>query len=242
MHVRRAILLVLLVAVPAQTAHADALAGVRVLTCEAWQEGTGGLVVYRAHMRAVPGTTRMALRIRLFEKYGDGEYKRVSAEGLGVWRKSNVDATAFRYKQRVQGLHQGAVYRAVVHYRWLGADGEPFETARRRSATCSQGGGLPNLRVATVETRPGEVEDTAIYKVTVVNRGASSANNVGVLLRVDGEVVDDAEVIDMLDPNEERTVTFHGPVCQRRMRAVVDPKELIAESREQDNVLGPSCL
>ena len=242
MHVRRAILLVLLVVAPAPTAHADTVAGVRVLTCEGWQEGTGGLVVYRAHMRAMPGTTRMALRIRLLEKYGDGEYKRVSAEGLGVWRKSRVDATAFRYKQRVEGLRQGAVYRAVVHYRWLGADGERIQTARRRSAKCSQGGGLPNLRVASVKTSPGEVEDTAIYRVTVVNRGASAAHNVGVLLRVDGEVVDDAEVIEMLEPNEERTVIFHGPVCQRRMRAVVDPKELIAESREQDNMRGPSCL
>ena len=239
MRVLLTILLVLLVAAPA---HADTPAGVRLLTCDPWEQGTGGLVVYRAHMRAVPGTARMALRIRLFEKYGDGEFERVSAEGLGIWRKSQPDASVFRYKQRVRGLRQGATYRVVVKYRWLGADGEPFQTARRRSETCTQGGGLPNLRVASVTTHPGEVEDTANYRVTVVNQGTSSAQNVGVLLRVDGEVVDDAEVIEILAPNEQRTVTFHGPVCRDRMRAVVDPKDLIAESREQDNVLGPSCL
>jgi CARDB len=242
MHVRLAILLVLLVAATAPAAHAATPAGVRMLTCEGWNQGSGGLVVYRAHMRAVPGTARMALRIRLFEKYGDGDFERVSAEGLGVWRRSQLDASVFRYKQRVEGLRQGAVYRVVVKYRWLDADGATFQTARRRSVTCSQGGGLPNLRVASVETRPGEVEDTAIYKVKVVNQGTSAAHNVGVLLRVDGEVVDEAEVIEMLEPNEARTVTFHGPVCRRRMRVVVDPNELIAESREQDNVLGPSCL
>jgi len=242
MHVRVAILLVLAVAAAAPTARADTPAGVRMLTCEVWQDGTGGLVVYSAHMRAVPGTARMSLRIRLFEKYDDGGFERVSAEGLGIWRKSRLDASAFRYKQRVRGLHQGAVYRAIVHYRWLGPDGELLQTARRRSDTCSQGGALPNLRVASVETRPGEVEDTAIYKVKIVNQGDSPAQNVGVLLRVDGEVVDEAEVIDELKPREARTVTFHGPVCRRKMRVVVDPKALIVESREQDNVLGPACL
>jgi hypothetical protein len=31
-------------------------------------------------------------------------------------------------------------------------------------------------------------------------------------------------------------------VCQEKMRVVVDPKELIAESREQDNVHALSCV
>jgi len=242
MQVRVAILLVLAVAAAAPTARADTQAGVRMLTCEAWREGTGGLVVYSAQMRAVPGTARMSLRIRLFAKSGDGEFEHVPAEGLGIWRKSRLDASAFRYKQRVRGLHQGAAYRVVVHYRWLDANGELLQTTRRRSETCSRWGALPNLRVASVQTRPGEVEDTAIYKVRIVNLGDSPAKNVGVLLRVDGEVVDEVEVIDELEPSEERTVTFHGPVCRRRMRVVVDPKELIAESREQDNVMGPACV
>jgi archaellum component FlaF (FlaF/FlaG flagellin family) len=59
---------------------------------------------------------------------------------------------------------------------------------------------------------------------------------------VDGEVVDDAEVVDVLAPGESRRVTFTGPVCRERIRVVVDPKGLIAESRERDNVLSPSCL
>jgi hypothetical protein len=243
MHVRLAIMLAVLAAGQASAAHAaDAPAGVRVLTCEGWQQGEPGVVLYSAHMRAVPGTARMSLRIRLLEKYGDGDFKRVSAEGLGVWRKSRPGATAFRYKQRVRGLHQGAVYRAVVQYRWLGADGEPFLRARRRSHVCSQGDALPNLRVASLETEPGEVETTAVYRARIVNQGDAAAQNVAVLLRVDGEVVDESEVIDTLEPGAERTVTFNGPVCREKMRVVVDPKELIAESRELDNVLASTCL
>jgi archaellum component FlaF (FlaF/FlaG flagellin family) len=166
----------------------------------------------------------------------------VSAPGLDVWRKSRAGAAAFRYKQRVRGLHQGAVYRAVVHYRWFGSDGPAFLKARRRSQICSQDDALPNLQVASIETEPGEVENTADYKATIVNRGDAIAQSIGVLLRVDGEVVDESEVIDALLPGEETTVTFHGPVCQEKMRVVVDPKELIAESREQDNVHALSCV
>ena len=76
----------------------------------------------------------------------------------------------------------------------------------------------------------------------ITNRGAAAARHVGVLLRVDGEVVDEAEVIDTLEPNEVRTVVFNGPVCRRHLRVVVDPRELIAESRERDNVRAPTCL
>ena len=96
--------------------------------------------------------------------------------------------------------------------------------------------------MASIDVSPGEVDETAVYKVKVVNRGSALAENVGVLLRVDGVVVDEAEVIDALLPGERRTVTFNGPVCQRKMRVVVDPKQVIGESRELDNVLRQSCL
>ena len=236
-------LVVAFAAAPASPAHsADVPAGVRVLTCETWKAGKPGHVLYSAHMGAVAGTARMALRIRLFEKYGDGNFERISAEGLNVWRKSRAGASAFRYKQRVRGLHRGAIYRAVVHYRWFGSDGAVFMKARRRSQICSQGDALPNLQVSSVETGPGEVENTAVYKATIVNRGDAVAQNIGVLLRVDGEVVDESEVIEALAPGEEQSVEFNGPVCQRKMRVVVDPEELIAESREQDNVRGLSCV
>ena len=96
-----------------------------MLACAPWEEQYGGAVTYAARMSAVPGTARMALRIRLFEKTGDGEFERVSAEGLGVWRKSRPGAGVFRYEQRVRGLHRGAVYRAVVQL--------PLARRRRRA-------------------------------------------------------------------------------------------------------------
>jgi hypothetical protein len=242
MRVRLATLFAVLAALWAPAAHADTNPVIRMLACVPWDEQAGGAVAYAARMTAVPGTKRMWLRIRLFEKTGDGRFERVSAEGLGVWRKSRRGASVFRYEQRVRGLHRGAVYRVVVNYRWIGQDGERILSARRRSRRCSQDGGLPNLRVARINVNPGEVEGTAVYKVKIANRGSAPAENVSVVLRVDGEVVDEAEVIAVLGPKETRTLTFNGPVCRRRMRAVVDPKRLIRESNEEDNVRDPSCL
>jgi hypothetical protein len=239
MHVRRLILVALALALPAPAAHAEAPADVRVLSCTPWEEGEGGSVTYEARMRAVPGTERMALRIRLLEKFGDGDFHRVSGR---VWRKSRPRVEAFNWEHHVDGLRQGGNYRAVVHYRWYGADGERIRSARVRSQPCKQPGRLPNLRVASVETRRGDVEGTAVYRVQIVNRGASEARRVGVLLRVDGEVVDELEVIEAIGPDEVQTVTFNGPVCRRHLRVVVDPKELIPETREQDNVRAPTCL
>ena len=242
MHARILILLATAVLAWAPAAQAETTASVRVASCSGSDGAEGGSVTYVARMRAVPGTGRMALRIRLYERFGDEGFHRVSTEELGVWRRSHPGAAAFRWTQRVQGLRQGAVYRAVVRYRWEDASGARIRAERVRSAPCKQPGGLPNLRVAEIEVKQGKVEDTAVYRVHVVNRGTSAARGVGVLLRVDGEVVDEAEVIKRLEPGEVRTVTFNGPVCRRSLRAVVDPRELIAESREEDNARAPACL
>jgi hypothetical protein len=231
--------LALLAAAPA---HADLPAAVRVLSCEPWQPGDGGSVSYEARMKAFDGTERMALRVRLLERSGDGDYHRVDADELDVWRKSRPGATAFVWEQKVRGLRQGAVYRAVVDYRWLDANGDEIAGAHDRSAPCGQGDALPNLRIASIDVRRGDVDGTAVYRVKIANRGESTARHVGVLLRVDGEVVDEVEKIDVLQPDETKTVTFSGPVCRDHMRAVVDPKRLIAESDEQDNARALACL
>src|SRR5215208_3055157 len=119
MHVRRLILFAVALALwgPA-AAHAELPASVRVVSCVPWHPGDGGSVTYEARMRSVPRTARMALRIRLLEKVDGGDWHRVTADELGVWRKSRGGAAAFAWEQKVRGLRQGAVYRAVVDYRW----------------------------------------------------------------------------------------------------------------------------
>jgi hypothetical protein len=238
MRVRFLILLALALGAWAPAAQADQpVAAVRVATCET------GSVTYVARMRPVPGAARMALRINLLEKtVGDERFHRVSADKLDVWRRSEPGAAAFKFKQKVDGLRRAAIYRAAVDYRWVDEAGQEIRTAHERSAACKQPGGLPNLRVAGIEVKRGEAEDTAVYRVQIANRGGSTAHRVGVLLRVDGEVVDEVEVIEVLEPGEVRTLSFSGPQCRRHLRVVVDPKDLIPETRERDNIRSPACL
>lgn len=213
----------------------------RVLSCEPAQGDTGGSVRYQARMQAVQGTSRMAVRIRLFERFPGERFHRVDGEGLGSWKTSRAGVSGFRYRHRIRGLRSGATYRAVIDYRWYSTSGEIIRRARERSKACRQRG-LPNLRIGRIRLEPGDVDGTWSYSVRVVNRGVAPAQNVSVLLRIDGEVVDDAETVEVLEPGEVRTVTFNGPQCRDGLRVVVDPKDLVAESRERDNVRRATCL
>lgn len=237
----RLIPLTLALALWAPPAHAAPAASLSMLECTPARDGGAGSVEYRARMHAVAKTDRMAVRFHLLERAGDGSFQRVAGDGLGVWRRSEHGAGAFQWTQRIEGLREGAAYRVVVRYRWLDADGREIRSTRLRSGVCEPDD-LPNLRVAEINVKRGDVKDTATYKVKVVNRGALAAHHVAVLLRVDGEVVDESEVIDVLAAGETRTVTFKGPVCRRHMKAIVDPKDLIPETRERDNSRSPGCV
>ena len=232
------LLLALLVfAAPAQAG--DAPASVKVLSCSPWQEGLGGTVSYESRMHSVPGAERMTVRFDLLEKAPGRAFHRVS---VGAINRSRRGASTFKWQHQFDGLRQGAVYRTSVVFRWLAADGSRVRTATKLSAPCKQPGGPPNLRISGVGIGQGAVPGTALYNVTVVNRGATAATGVSVLLRVDGEILDESDPIESLAPGESQTVSFSGPVCRKKLRAVVDPKGAIAESREDDNVRTTTCV
>jgi hypothetical protein len=230
-----------LLAAAAPAHAADPHASVRMLACSPWSEAAAGNVSYEARMQSVPGTARMAVRFRLLEKVG-GQFEPVEPGGQGAWRRSRRGAAEFRWVNRFEGLRQGGIYRVEVDYRWLADDGVQVAARARRSKRCKQPGRPSNLRVAAVEHVAGNFDATERYRVTVVNRGDTEARGVGVLLRVDGEVVDEADPIAVLAPGESRTVGFSGPICRRTLSAVVDPRDAIAESREDDNVRTVSCV
>ena len=75
-------------------------------------------VTYKARMRRIVGTRVMSLRYGLERRDpGRRTFHRLRVPGLGVWQYWGPDRE-FWYRQRVEGLHRGASYRAVVDFHW----------------------------------------------------------------------------------------------------------------------------
>jgi hypothetical protein len=89
-------------------------------------------------MTAVAGTVRMAMRIDLQARVPDaGEYQALDA-GQGAWRWSGPRVKVYRYLRQVINLSAPDDYRALVRYRWIGANGRVIRRAERVTPTCSQ--------------------------------------------------------------------------------------------------------
>jgi len=109
-------------------------------------------VAFSTEMTAVPGTTRMAVRVDLEERApGELEFHMVTAAGLGVWRASDPKVKVFKYLKQVTNLSAPAVYRGVVRFRWWGAKGHVIKRADRMTSRCLQ----PGESVEPTETGPG---------------------------------------------------------------------------------------
>jgi hypothetical protein len=94
---------------------------------------------FTGEMVATPATQRMAMRIELLEHvHGEPGYSPVSAPGLGVWRRSEAGVKLYRYVKQITNLQAPAVYRAIVHFRWLGEKGRVIKRAEARTARCVQ--------------------------------------------------------------------------------------------------------
>jgi hypothetical protein len=96
-------------------------------------------VTFTGQMVATPGVQRMAMRIGLLEhNAGQPGYHQVTAPGLGVWRGSEAGVKIYRYVKQITNLSAPAVYRAVVHFRWIGEKGHVLKRAELRTARCAQ--------------------------------------------------------------------------------------------------------
>ena len=217
------------------------VAGVTVTECEKGPEARDRLVEFRGAMRQVPRSETMAMRFGLQERLGDRDFKKVRAPGLSVWRKSRSGVKRFVHRQEVLALAEGAEYRARVRFRWYDADGNVVKRAVRRSASCRQGGDLPNLVTESIGAGPLVGPSGAQqYRVWVVNRGSAAAPGAEVSLAVDGAAVDTI-LVGSLEPGEARQVPANGPTCRDSARAAVDPADTVTESSESDNVLSSRC-
>jgi hypothetical protein len=225
--------------VPAAAADAAPRTILKVRSCQTGDSARQRQATFYGRMRAVPGTQRMMMRFSLVD-HSSPAASPIPSPQLAQWRRSRPGVKTFGYAQTVTGLQTGGAYAAVVEYRWLGANGKTIKTFKRTSADCRQDGALPNLTLTRVAARAGEAAGTELYSLDVTNNGLALARNVVVDLFVD-DAASDAATVDSIPAGATVTVRVSGPSCVQHLRAVVDRRDSIHETTEDDNVLRSRC-
>jgi hypothetical protein len=225
--------------VPSASAGAPAPAVVKVRACETGDSSRERLATFYGRMRAIPGTHRMQMRFTLIDR-SSGRAGLVPTPKLAKWRRSKPGVKRFGYSQTITGLEKGAAYAVTIEFRWRDEHGKTIKRLRRTSSDCRQEGELPNLAVAGIEADPGDAEGTLDYTISVVNKGDEDARSFNVDLLVDGASADAAE-IDLVEPGETVQVKVSGPACQARVRAVIDRRNAVRETTEDDNARSVRC-
>jgi hypothetical protein len=228
-----------LLVVPAAVASAAPTTFLKVRSCQVGDSAKQRQATFYGRMRSVAGSNRMMMRFTVIDRSAEGTAL-VPAPRLAQWRRSRPGVKTFGYAQTVTGLQVGGAYAAMVEYRWVDANGKTVKTLRRTSSECRQDGKLPNLAISRIAARRGDAPGTLVYSVDVTNRGAAEARAVVVDLFVDDAGADAAKV-DVVKPGATVTVRVSGPACVARLRAVVDRKDAIHETTEDDNVLRSHC-
>ena len=114
------------------------------------------------------------MRFDLFRRAPRGVvFKRVAAPGLGVWNRANPGVGRFKFRQKVENLSAPAAYRAVVSFRWIGAEGRVSRGHSASRLACQQPDCGPNLRIGASRARPAD--PTCQYDLIVSNDGLSAA-------------------------------------------------------------------
>jgi hypothetical protein len=92
-----------------------------------------------AEMSAIPHAAHMALRIEIQERLPEAAlFHTVDAPGLGVWREADRGVSSYKYLSKITNLSAPAVYRAVVHFRWLNGSGHQIKKLERHTSSCAQ--------------------------------------------------------------------------------------------------------
>ncbi len=231
------ILIAVLLAAPAGAAHAAAPVAPKLAatleTCTTSPLPVQRIASFVGSMPARANATRMRMRFDLERKRsGETRWRRLRAQGFGVWERSDAKVAGFVFTKRVTGLPVPATYRVLVRFEWLAADGH---TVRRRSArtrACRQ----PDLRPNLV---PGPLSGTldlqqpgmAVYTLVVRNTGRSEAGPFSVAVGSGSAEVGE------LGPGEERAVPVVAAACLPLLPILVrvDADRRIEESQERGN-------
>jgi hypothetical protein len=111
---------------------------------------------FAGEMTAIAGTARMQMRVELQERIpGELQYRMVTNPALGVWRGSTAGVKVFTHIQQVSNLSAPAVYRGVVHFRWVNAKGRTIKSEGLSTAPCEQSAAPSSTSAPTSTTATG---------------------------------------------------------------------------------------
>jgi len=94
---------------------------------------------FTGEMTAVPGTTRMLMRIDVLERSAEETaFRSIAYPGLDDWLHASPGVKTYKNLDRVTDLAAPAEYRASIRFRWLGAHGRLLKSAEERTPVCTQ--------------------------------------------------------------------------------------------------------
>jgi hypothetical protein len=219
-------------------------AGVTVEECRTSASPLERYAIFRGQMDGVGrNTDRMAMRFDLqVREPGATRYRVVDAPGLGTWIRSAPGTNGgFIWTKQVTKLDAPADYRVRVAFRWYDKAGRTIERAARRSRTCTQPDLRPDLELGALTTREGPEPGLTRYGVAVRNAGRGDAGAFEVAFGGGDEPL--LVTVPGVRAGAERPVAFVAPTCVSgdTLRFEVDPRGVVDESDEQDNVLRVAC-
>jgi len=221
----------------------------RLLSCKRSPLTESRTATVGTTMRPIPGGRRLSLRVDLYQRpLSGGRWAlRSDVPGLSEWT-SPSDASigsrpsdVYRYRQAVGRLVVPFAYRFRVTFRWSDGGGRAVAEAVVNTAPCREPDLRPDLTIASAVADPSQPGDaTTRYVVTVRNAGRALATGVQVAATFSAPT----RTVRRLAPSQSVDVVFWGPVCGAESPApsfLVDPANLIDESRETNNSLVATC-
>lgn len=207
-------------------------------SCETSALPASRVAAFVGSMPAIGAAERMQMRFVLQRKRRGGRlwHQVRGVAGFGVWESAQPGRAGFVFHKRVDGLPVPATYRAVVRFRWTGADGIAVRSARRATKACAQPDVRPDLAAGTLRAVPDSRPAFALYTLVVRNDGRTTAGPFSV--RIAGATAD----VPAIAAGQQVTVAVLAPVCipGTMVTAKLDSDHRVDETDEH-NTLRLTC-
>ena len=209
--------------------------------CRTGVEPAQRYAIYRADAlalgpRKAPTTTRIWVRFDVFDAKG----KKLVAEGLNTWIKSDKRVARFTFDKSVLQLPAPGAFRAVVRFRWYRGSKLQKDTLKRTPA-CVHPDRRPDLVVGGVETTRQD-DGQVRYTLGLRNDGDGDAGPFDISLRVGGDELP-KQTVSGLGAGARLSVDLVGRACRAKesIEVVIDPDDRVGEADESANVRVVKC-